>query len=235
MTTRWMVQDVMTTEVVTVRPRTPYRELLQSLAENRVSAVPVVDDDRHVLGIVSEADLLHRLEFAGVHPHARMLESSRHRSNRMRAEAEFAGDLMTTPAMVTNPAASIRGAARLMEHERVKQLPVVDLERHLVGIVSRRDLLHVFDRSDESLRDEVVEEVLHRTLWLEPGVLDVTVAAGVVTVGGAVPLRSTMAIAVRLVEAVPGVVEVVDNLTYHYDDRSRPGQHSGGFPRALAG
>ena len=71
---RWIVKDVMTHNVISVRESTPYKEIVEALAERRVSAVPVVDADGRVLGVVSEADLLHKMEFSGPEPHVQLLE-----------------------------------------------------------------------------------------------------------------------------------------------------------------
>jgi CBS domain-containing protein len=105
-----------------------------------------------------------------------------------------------------------------MDDERVKRLPVVDEQGHLVGIISRRDLLRVYLRDDAAIRDDIREQVLRQTLWIDPDTITVEVDRGVVTLGGTADRRSTVGIAVRLCEAVDGVVDVVDNIGYEYDD-----------------
>jgi CBS domain-containing protein len=214
----WLVRDVMTTDVVAVDADTPYRELVKLLTSHAVSAVPVLDTDRRVLGVVSEADLLNKLEFSGLDVHRQLL-IGRRRTGRVKSSAATAAGLMTEPPVVIRANASISAAASLMDRERVKRLPVVDAHGVLVGIVSRTDLLRVYRRGDHDLREEVVGPVLRRTLGIAPGTLEVTVAGGVVTLGGAVGRRSTIPIVVRLVQGVPGVIGVVDHLSYRYDDR----------------
>jgi CBS domain-containing protein len=222
---RWTVEDVMTRAVVTVDEDAPYKEVVETLAEHAVSAVPVVAKDGRVVGIVSEADLLHKMEFAGLEPHVHLLERKRRRTARAKASAETAGDLMTSPAIVIGVPESLTTAAKIMDAERVKRLPVVDEFGHLAGILSRRDLLRVYLRDDDAIRHEVNEDVLLRSLWIEPGTVSVEVERGVVTLAGTVDRRSTVPLVVRMVETVAGVVEVVNHLSYHHDDTADLNRH----------
>jgi CBS domain-containing protein len=125
---------------------------------------------------------------------------------------------MTTPAVTVQPRASLTAAAKLLESEHVKRLPVVDDLGHLVGIVSRRDLLTVYLRPDDAIRQDIVEEVLRRMLQLDPTEVQVTVVEGIATFTGNVDRKSTAQIAVHVSRAVPGVIQVVDQLTFRYDD-----------------
>jgi CBS domain-containing protein len=222
---RWTVGDVMTEHVVTVAETTPYKEIVDTLATHAIGAVPVLGSSGRVTGVVSEADLLHKMEFTGGEPHARLLERKRRRSARAKASAETAADLMSRPPVVVSPAAPLAAAARLMDAEGVKRLPVVDGVGRLVGILSRRDLLRVYLREDEALREEIVTQVLERTLWIDPGTLAVTVDRGVVTLAGTVDRSSTMSLLVSLVAGLPGVVDVVSHLTYHVEDGGAVNRH----------
>jgi CBS-domain-containing membrane protein len=222
---RWTVGDVMTHDVVTVGEQTPYKDVVEKLTEHAVSAVPVVTEDGRVVGVVSEADLLYKMEYAGLEPHLHLLERKVRRVARVKAAADTAADLMTSPAIVIGASESLTTAAKLMDAESVKRLPVVDEYGHLAGILSRRDLLRVYLREDGAIQREVVEDVLLRSLWIEPGTISVTVERGVVTLAGTVDRKSTMPIVVRLVEAVAGVVEVVDHLSYHHDDTADLNRH----------
>jgi CBS domain-containing protein len=214
----WRVRDVMTPNVATVREQTPYREIVDLLAERRISAVPVVDDFRHVLGVVSEADLLHKVELSDDPHEHRIFEGRRRRTARAKAVGAVAGDLMTTPAITTLPDVAVAAAARLMDSEHVKRLPVTDKLGRLVGIVSRADLLRLYLRADGAIRRDVVEEVLRRVLWVEPGLVRVEVHGGVVKLIGQLDNRSTAMAAVRLARGVAGVVDVIDRLGYDVDD-----------------
>ncbi|HWG99163.1 MAG TPA: CBS domain-containing protein [Pilimelia sp.] len=213
-----LVRDVMTDAVVVARGDTSYKQLVDVLADCEVSAVPVVDADDRVLGVVSEADLLHKVEFDGAEPHSRLLDRLLRRSAREKATGDTAAELMTSPAVTVRPETPLAQAARLMEQRRVKRLPVVDESGRLVGLVSRRDLLRPFSRGDAEIRRDVVEEVLGRTLAADPRDVRVEVVDGVVTVTGQVGRRSTVDIIIRLVRGVPGVVDVVSHLECEYDD-----------------
>jgi CBS domain-containing protein len=213
----WRVKDVMTTDVVTVTEETPYREIVDILTGRRVSAAPVVDGDRRVVGVVSEADLLHKIEYLGEEP--RVFAGRRRRQALAKAHGGVARDLMSAPAVTVQPGTSLTGAAKVMDDERVKRLPVVDERDRLLGIVSRADLLRVFARPDPEIAGDVVDEVLGRTLWVDPGRVQVTVRDGVVTLDGQADRRSTADLAVKLTQGVPGVVEVVDRLGFDFDDR----------------
>jgi CBS domain-containing protein len=223
---RWTVKDVMTTNVVSVTEQTPYKEIVESLAQNAVSAVPVVDDGTRVLGVVSEADLLHKMEFTGLEPHMHLFERKQRRTARAKASGDVARNLMSSPAVVVSSSAPISAVAKTMDEEKVKRLPVVDEEGRLVGIVSRADLLRVYLRDDAAIQDEIREEVVRRTLWIDPDTITATVERGVVTLAGTADRRSTAQIAARLCESVAGVVEVVDQMTYAYDDTADLRRHN---------
>ncbi|MCX4472888.1 inosine 5'-monophosphate dehydrogenase [Micromonospora sp. MW-13] len=214
----WQVRDVMTTDVAAVREGTAYREIVDVLTGRRVTATPVLDDARRVLGVVSEADLLHKVELLGQPHERRVFPGRRHREARVKAGATLAGDLMTAPAVTVAPDASLVEAARLMTDRRVKRLPVVDDLGRLVGIVTRGDLLRVHLRPDADIRRDVVCEVLRRVLAVPDGAVDVTVHDGVVTLTGQLDRRSTVHLALRLTAQVSGVVEVVDALGFAVDD-----------------
>src|ERR1041385_8545754 len=211
----WNVAAVMTADVVTVGPGSVFKELVECLRANRVSALPVVDAERRVVGVVSEADLLLKEEGpapgpGGPRPHPHGAAA--------RAEARNAAALMSAPALTVGPDATLTEAARLMHRRHVKRLPVVDAAGRLVGIVSRSDLLQAFLRSDESIAREVREDVLRHTLAIEPEAVTATVADGVVRLEGQVEAKSLAAIAARLVKAVEGVVAVENRLRWSWDD-----------------
>lgn len=214
----WQVRDVMTTDVATVRADTPYREIIDVVTSRRISAVPVVDDFGHVLGVVSEADLLHKVELIGEPHERRAFESRRRRQVRTKADASVARDLMTAPAVTTFADTTVVAAAKLLDHEQVKRLPVIDDLGRLVGIVTRSDLLRVHLRPDADIRADVVQDVLHRVLAIEEGMVRVEVHDGVVTLVGQLDRRTAAELAARLAAQVSGVVAVVDKLGYDYDD-----------------
>ncbi|MDI1464788.1 CBS domain-containing protein [Catellatospora sp. KI3] len=212
------VRDLMTRDAATVGLDTPYAEIAGLLARQRVNAVAVHDDLRRLAGIVTEGDLLRRVEFSdepvGTRP---LLERPSRRAARHKAEAAVASQLMTAPALTVPPETSAADAARLMAEQRVKQLPVVDRQGRMIGMLTRRDLLQVFRRRDSDIRADIAETVLH-VLRLEPHAIAVAVDHGVVTLTGAVHQASKSRIAARLTGTVPGVTQVIDQLTFDIDD-----------------
>ena len=214
----WQVGDVMTSDVATVGESTPYREIVDLMTSRHVSAVPVVDEFRRVLGVISEADLLYKVELIGEPHERRIFEGRRRHAARVKADAMVAGELMTAPAVTAYAATPLVTAAKTMDAEHVKRLPVTDDLGRLVGIVSRGDLLKVHLRPDEDIKHDVITEVLRRILAVEDGTVDVTVADGVVTLSGRFDRRSSAEIAARLAAQVSGVVRVADGLTFEFDD-----------------
>ncbi|GAA3455119.1 CBS domain-containing protein [Dactylosporangium matsuzakiense] len=213
-----LVRDVMTRSVVTVSPDLGYKQIADLLVDMGVSAVPVVGDDRKVIGVVSEADLLHKVEFNGAEVHAGLFERRRSRLAKEKAAGETARDLMTAPAMTIAAGVPLTRAARLMEQHEVKRLPVLDEDGCLIGIVARRDLLRRYLRTDADIQADVVDGVLLGVLWLDPLEVDVTVTDGHVTLRGKVDRRTTAQIAARLTRALDGVVGVTEELEWGFDD-----------------
>jgi CBS-domain-containing membrane protein len=199
------VRDVMTSDVVTVDEHASFKEIAALITGRRVSALPVVDADGRVLGIVSEADLVLKEEFPEGPAGGRLFQGRRQREDRAKA-------------VTVGPDATVAEAARLLHRHGIKRMPVVDPAGPLLGIVSRADLLKVFLRSDADLARAVRQEVLLRAMWMDPDTVVVDVRDGVVTLTGQLERRSLAPIVVSLVRGLDGVVEVVDRLTYEVDD-----------------
>ncbi|MFR9799108.1 CBS domain-containing protein [Streptomyces sp. MS06] len=196
----------MTRDVVTVERGTAFKDLVLTLQEHRVSALPVVDGAGRVVGVVSEADLLPKEEFRDSDPDRST--QLRRLSDMVKAGSVTAEELMTSPALTVGPDATLARAARVMARAGVKRLPVVGEDGRLVGIVSRADLLKVFLRDDEAIAEEVRREVV---AYLFPGPASsvrVTVQDGVVVLAGRIRDRSLVPAAARLVRGVEGVVDV---------------------------
>jgi CBS domain-containing protein len=204
------VKDVMTTEVVAVRREVTFKEIAATLRRYRVSALPVVDDTGKVLGVVSEADLLAKEALADPGVVAGLL----HHEDVRKAEGLTAGDLMTGEVVTVAPEDPAGQAARLMHFLKVKRLPVVNSGGELVGIVSRSDLLAVFDRPDEDIRKDIAGAIVLREFLLDPRQFTVTVEDGVVTLQGTPETAALGRALVRKARHVPGVVAVRDRLSY---------------------
>jgi hydrogenase maturation protease len=210
-----VVGDVMTSRVVSVRDDTPFKQIIEALANAHVSALPVVDADGHVLGIVSESDLLAKVAAVGRSaPHVSGERTEPH--PRRKADAETARDLMTAPVVTTRPDARVAHAARVAALQHVRRLPVVDSADRLVGIVTRSDLLRVFLRDDEAIRQHVVS-LIRRQLFIDTSTIDVTVADGVVTLRGQLDSQAMFEPLVDTIRDTTGVVAVHDNISYRLD------------------
>jgi CBS domain-containing protein len=213
-----LVKDLMTPQVVTIGPATPFKEIVARLANHRVSAVPVVDDDGLVLGVVSEADLLLKEEFPDPDADIPLFWTKRRRLERDRAAATTARDLMSVAVVSIAPDATVAEAARRMHTAGVKRLPVLDEGGRLVGILSRADLLKVFNRPDQAIRREIMDEVIVGEFMMDPNRFFIHVTDGVVVLQGRVERRSLLPSLVRAVHSVEGVVRVKNRLTFDIDD-----------------
>ncbi|RNG22185.1 CBS domain-containing protein [Streptomyces botrytidirepellens] len=205
---RRTVGDVMTEEVVTFRPSTPFQEVAAMLDANDIAAAPVVDDNDTLLGMVSASDVL-RHETGMPDPQGQDGDDERAWG---KARARTAGALMSSPVFTARADWTIPRAARELRRRHVKQLPVVGDDR-LLGIVSRSDLLDAFIRSDVEIRDEVEQDVLGRILGLNQGTVAVEVRDGDVTLRGHVPEPRLIPVVVGLCQGVDGVVTVDAHLT----------------------
>ena len=206
-----IVSDVMTHTVVAVGRDAPFKEIVQTMEQWKVSAMPVLEGEGRVIGVVSEADLLPKEEFRDSDPS--LMEQRRRLSDLAKAGAVTAGELMSTPAITIHPGATLAQAARIMAVRHVKRLPVVDDLDMLQGIVSRADLLKVFLRPDEDIEEEVRRTVVSYLFPAFSHAIRVNVHEGVVTLRGHIRDTSLISVAVRLVRAIEGVVDVEPQLT----------------------
>ncbi|MFH8371731.1 CBS domain-containing protein [Streptomyces sp. NPDC018031] len=218
---RYTVSDVMTLTVVAVGRQAPFKEIARTMAQWDVSAVPVLEGEGRVVGVVSEADLL-------------PVEASRYGAAEAVTEATgpaapagpgvpTAEGLMTAPAVTVPAGATLAQAARVMAVHRVKRLPVVDDAGMLQGVISRGDLLKVFLRPDEELAEEVREAVVAPLFAALRGQVTVAVEDGVVTLDGHAVDSALLALAVRLARTVEGVVDARARLVHGPDPRAAKG------------
>jgi CBS domain-containing protein len=216
-----LVRDVMTEDVVSVRLFTSYREIVEIMARRKVGALPVLDPGGRVVGVVSETDLI-ATQVIGpeIEPGGWNRFSRAGRKARAKRGVLDARRLMTQPPITVPLDAGLARAAYLMRRHNVRHLPVVDGDDRPLGIISRGDLLRVFLRPDAEIREDIRHDVLADTLELPEDAFQVRVDGGVATLSGNLELASTAAAAVRLAATVPGVVDVVDQLTWTTDDLS---------------
>ncbi len=207
---RATVADVMTTRVIAVKRSADYKEICGVLRRYRVSACPVINDAGKVVGVVSEADLLYKVADPSLP--AGLIRLRWKLSEESKVNAVTAAQLMTSPAVSIDPEAPVAVAARIMQERHVRRLPVVSPDGGLVGIVSRTDLLSVFERPDDEILAEVMRDIIAGEFGLQSAEFDVIVASGVVTVVGALAHLDTALALLGRVRHVEGVVAVRDRL-----------------------
>ena len=215
------VKDIMTTRVVSVTKDASFRTMAAALREHRVSAFPVLDDDGKVIGVVSEADMLAK-EALDSEPQGMpgMIAGLLRRKEHEKARGTTAGDLMTSPPVTVTPDDTLERAARLMYTRKVKRLPVIDANGHLVGIIGRAALLAVFDRPDSDIRQEILDQVIRHDLRTDPATFTVVVKDGIVTLEGVAETSEFGHDIVQRVQHVQGAVAVRDRLSYPPADDS---------------
>lgn len=203
-----IVADVMTTDVVKVRPSMPLKQVAELLLARGISGAPVVDAEGRVLGVVSETDVLAK-EQGSVDPRSLLhrLLSPRARADQAKLDAVTAAQAMTSPVVSIPPHATVAEAAAKMLEHCVNRLPVIDGPT-LRGIVTRADLVRAFVRPDVEIAQQVREEVLRRRLWIRPEDVQVSVERGSVRLQGRVQSDKVARRVESLVRDLPGVVEV---------------------------
>lgn len=214
------VSDVMSHTVVALGPEAPFKKIATTMGEWKVSALPVLEGDGRVVGVVSEADLLAKEEFRD--SSESLIEQYRRLDRLAKAGAATARELMTAPAVCVQANATLGQAARTMARTNVKRLPVVDGEGRLAGIVSRGDLLKVFLRDDEQIAEEVRRQVVEPLFPNGAPTLRADVHEGVVRFSGRLRDATLVPVAARMTRSVEGVVDVEFDLA-----GSQPAQTEG--------
>jgi CBS domain-containing protein len=210
------VQDLMTRSVLTVRPDTPLKDAAALLSEHRISGLPVVDRERRVLGVLSEGDILFK-ESGGPEGKRGFLDrllAVPPAGLELKIAARTAGEAMSAPALTIGPRRPVTEAATTMIEEGVNRLPVIDEEERLIGIVTRADLVRAFVRSDAEVEHEIREDVVRRTLWIEPATIHIEVDEGEVSLSGEVETKGDAELIPTYVQRVPGVVSVLSKLRW---------------------
>jgi CBS domain-containing protein len=214
------IEEVMTTDVATIGPEATLKDAARLLIGRRISGMPVVDADGHVLGVVSEGDLLFKQRGASER-NGGILASLLHRGDDpelAKLDARLVEEAMTSPAITIDAGWSLATAADRMLSNGINRLPVMSQGR-LVGIVSRADIVRAFARSDAEVERDVLEQVtLYRALWNEGPNIEAHLVDGTVTLTGETRLRSEAEILPRVLARIPGVVEVSSQLRWSEDD-----------------
>jgi CBS domain-containing protein len=218
--------DVMTREIISVRPDTTVAEAIRMMLDNRISGLPVIDEAGRLVGILTEGDLLRRGETGTERHRPRWLEilmgPGRLAEEYVRTHGRKIGEVMTRDPVSVTPDTSLKEIVELMERRRIKRFPVLDGEVP-VGIISRADLLRglagaleatpIAVMSDAEIRESILAE-LARTAWVPRDGIAITVENGVVDLNGVI-LDENERGALRVVaENVPGVRAVEDHLVW---------------------
>jgi len=196
------VVDLMTIDVIAVSADTGLREAARLMFRNRVSGLPITDDNGTLIGIISEADFL-RLEVE--------------RQEGTRDQGDTVGDVMSRGVVTVRPNVEIYEAAKIMAVQEVKRLPVVDDDDRLLGVISRADIVSIFTRPDDVIEDEIREDLIRRVMFIDPDDIQVSVGNGVVTLSGQVATRNEASMLEELTNRLDGVLGVQSELTWVED------------------
>jgi len=218
-----LVRDVMVAPVITVGPSATVQEVAKLFLEKRISAVPVLDDKGKLAGIVSEGDLLHRVE-AGTERHRSwwlraLIDSDTLAAEYVKSHGRKVSDVMTRNVITASPEMPLHEVASLMEKNAIRRLPILE-NGQVVGIVSRANLLQAvasarqsvdITPSDKAIRDSILAG-LKKEEWAHTGLLNVTVSNGIVDLWGLAESEAERKAIRVAAESTPGVGAVHDNL-----------------------
>ena len=218
-----LVRDVMVSPVITVEPSATVQEVAKLFLEKQISAVPVLDDKGKLVGIVSEGDLLHRVE-AGTERHRSwwlraLIDSDTLAAEYVKSHGRKVSDVMTRDVITASPEMPLHEVASLMEKNAIRRLPILE-NGQVVGIVSRANLLQAVASarqlldtapSDKAIRDSILSS-LKKEEWAHTGLLNVTVSNGIVDLWGLAELKAERKAIRVAAESTPGVNAVHDNL-----------------------
>ncbi|WP_225848820.1 CBS domain-containing protein [Streptomyces sp. HPF1205] len=205
------VRDVMDVPAVSVRDELPFLDVTHVLAREDLGAVPVVDAEDQVLGVVSVSDLLAKAAVEAEEPPAGPVGRLRDRRVRAKSGGESAGTLMTSPAVTVRPGTTVADAAWLAARSRLKRMPVTDHAGRLVGVVRRAALLQALVRDDDRIREEIETRVIGDEFRQVRDSVEVDVHDGVVDVRGRMSADGIPEL-LRAIGDVDDVAEVVDHL-----------------------
>jgi len=222
-------QDVMVRDVVTVGPETEVAEAVALLVKHDISALPVVDSDDNLIGILSEADLLEREELGAEHHHPwwieTLLPASKLAEEFSKAHGKKVSEMMSTDVISASQDTPVPEIAALLERHRIKRVPIVS-DGKVVGIVSRSNLIQALasfkpasdpkSETDRSIRLELLDRLGQQRQWTDFGSRNIIVQDGVVHLWGLVSSESERKALTALAQGVPGVSDVADEMIPAY-------------------
>ncbi len=216
--------DIMTPNVVTVRPEMPVSEIAELLVLNKISAVPVVDNNDTLVGIISEGDLLRRLSSSAGDDRpwwVKMMSSqSQDASEFIKVHGRTAQDVMTRNLITVDETAELSEVAHTLETHRIKRVPVVK-DGKIVGIVSRSNLLQAVAgkktevKKSATLSDRDIRQQVYKSLseqgFASHGSMNVMVEDGIVELWGWVESETERKALLLAASEIPGVKDVRDH------------------------
>ncbi|HKX18766.1 MAG TPA: CBS domain-containing protein [bacterium] len=219
-------RELMSTPVVTIRPEASLKELAELMIAHQVSGVPVVDRGGGLAGVVSESDVMEKIEGAAVEDAERgmtrlLTVMSKALDGSSKPTARTVADLMTARVVTAGPDATVQQLVHLMITYDVNRIPIVETGR-LVGIVTRADILRTMVRPDAAIETDLRWRIAHE-LWIDPEALRISCRNGVVTLAGTVDTHADAELLRRWAARTEGVVGVEDrDLSYAIDERRIP-------------
>jgi CBS domain-containing protein len=217
--------DVMTSRVVTIDAEASVQTAAKLMAEHGISALPVVDREKRVIGMVSEGDLLHRTETGTDQRRAWWLDllssTNELAGDYVKSHGSRVGDVMTRDVVSVTEETPVADIAILLDTNRIKRVPVLNHGR-LVGIVSRANLVRALamtitqapseaDADDRATRDRLLAE-LRSQRWAEVAPANITVKDGVVHLWSSYISEAERRALTVAAEGIPGVRRVEDHM-----------------------
>ena len=218
-------RDVMTPNVVSVPADLSVPEVAKIMLDRRISAVPVVDPSEHVVGVISEGDLIRRPELKTDKPRSRWLAFFMSDEDRARDFVKTHGlrakDVMSQPVVSVSPDATLTDIVNLMTSRRIKRVIVLEHGK-LAGVVTRSDLLRTLHarealptegipRDDTSVRNQILKAI-DAEGWAASAIINVQVTNGTAYLWGVVDSDEQRKAILVAVEGIPGVRGVEDHL-----------------------
>lgn len=211
------VQELMTTDVITLSSNAPLKEAARRMIEAGVSGLVVTDDAGNIVGVITEADFVKAESDRRADKRALLLRWLMPEPE-MPSSERVVKDAMTANVVTLGPGADHAEAARVMRKAGIKRIPIVDREGGLVGIVSRSDILRAFARSDPEIIDEISNHILGDVLWIDRQRVEVGCVEGNVTLKGRLETKSDAMLVEEMARRVDGVVSVTASLTWEIDN-----------------
>jgi len=209
------IRDLMTTDVIDVGPDTSLKEAARRMLGAGVSGLPVTDSGQ-LVGIITEADFVATEAERGAKKRAGLLRLFV-RENGIPSSERTVADVMTRDVQTVSPDSDHVEAARMMELNRVKRLPVV-ADGKVIGLISRSDMLRAFVRPDKDIIDEIRNDVMRKVMWVDPKRVGIACEDGNLVLTGNMETKTDAELLVELTKRIDGVASVSDHLAWEIDN-----------------